>query len=146
MTPEPDGDRALERQRASTETAFRERWAPLDLSKPRILTGHVYAEARKFIGQQGRTWLDQGIIQAVRDGAEPGDALPPLRPEPYLARTADAKVTLIGRVRDGAWRSCSLWRTSPGPSLVTASSRILWPETRRPCGSWSRSRPAPCTA
>ncbi len=70
---------------------------PLDVSKPRILTEHVYAEARKFIDQQGRTWLDQPIIQAVRDGAQPGDALSPLHPDPYLGHITDAKVTLIGK-------------------------------------------------
>lgn len=97
MTAEPDGDPELEQQRASIGTAFRERWAPLDVSQPRILAAHVYAEARKFISQPGWTWLDEVIIRAVRDGAQPGDALPPLRPEPYLGHITDAKVILIGR-------------------------------------------------
>ena len=55
MTPEPDNDPELERQRTDIETAFRERWLPLDVSKPRILTEHVYAEARTFIDQGGGT-------------------------------------------------------------------------------------------
>jgi hypothetical protein len=97
MTSEPDSDPELDRQRAIIEAAFRDRWVPLDVTKPRILTGHVYAEARRFIAERGRTWVDGVIVQAVRDGAQPGDELPPLRPEPYLGRIADAKVTLIGR-------------------------------------------------
>jgi hypothetical protein len=64
MTPEPHNDPELERQRTDIETAFRERWLPLDVSKPRILTEHVYAEAHQFIDQGGGTWLDEAIIQA----------------------------------------------------------------------------------
>lgn len=97
MTSEPDSDSELDRQRAIIEAVFRDRWVPLDVTRPRILTGHVYAEARRFIGEQGRTWVDGVIVQAVRDGAQPGDELPPLRPEPYLGHITDAKVTLIGR-------------------------------------------------
>jgi len=97
MTSEPDNDPQLDRQRTSIETAFRDRWAPLDVTKPRILTEHVYTETRRYIGEHGRTWVDGVIIQAVRDGAQPGDELPPLRPEPYLGHITDAKVTLIGR-------------------------------------------------
>jgi hypothetical protein len=97
MTSGPDDYPELEQQRTGIETAFRERWVPLDVSKPRILTERVYAEARKFIDQQGRTWLEKPIIQAVRDGAQPGDALPPLRPEPHLGHIPEAKVTLIGK-------------------------------------------------
>lgn len=97
MTSEPDSDPELDRQRGIVEAAFRDRWAPLDVTEPRILTGHVHAEAWKFIAQQGRTWVDQVIIQAVRDGAQPGAELPPLRPAPHLGHITDAKVTLIGR-------------------------------------------------
>jgi hypothetical protein len=96
MTPEPDNDPELERQRTDIETAFRERWLPLDVSKPRILTEQVYAEARQFIDQGGGTWLDEAIIQAVRDGKQPGDTLPPLRPDPYRGYITDARVIIIG--------------------------------------------------
>ncbi len=72
MTPEPDSDPELERQRSDIENAFRERWLPLDVTKPRILAEHVYAEARRFIDQRGGTWLDEAIIQAVRTASSPG--------------------------------------------------------------------------
>jgi len=96
MTPEPDNDLELERQRTDIETAFREGWLPLDVSKPRILTEHVYAEAHQFIDQRGGTWLDEAIIQAVRDGKQPADTLPPLRPDPYRGYITDARVIIIG--------------------------------------------------
>jgi hypothetical protein len=75
MTPEPDNDPELERQRADIETAFRVRWLPLDVTKPRILTEHVHAEAHRFIDRGDGTWLDEAVIQAVRDGKQPGDTL-----------------------------------------------------------------------
>jgi hypothetical protein len=99
MTSEPDDPPELERQCTDIEAAFLERWVPLDVTKPRILTERVYAEARQHIDQQGRTWLEKPIIQAVVDGKQPGDTLPPLHPEPHLGHIPQATVTIIGKGR-----------------------------------------------
>ena len=96
MKSEPDNDPELEQQRTEIETAFRERWMLVDLSKPRILTERAYAEARKIISQRGWTWLDQAIIDGVRAGAQPGDALPPLHPDRFRGHITDAEAIIIG--------------------------------------------------
>ena len=71
-----DNDPELERQRAEVEAAFRERWVPLPGSEPQLLTERDYAKARRFIAQPGKTWVAPVAIEAVRNGAQPGDPLP----------------------------------------------------------------------
>lgn len=93
MTSRPDSDPGLERQRAEIAAAFRERWAPLPGSEPQLLTERDYAEARRFIAQPGETWLAPVVIQAVRDGAQPGDALPH---DPDLGPSPVPDVVIIG--------------------------------------------------
>lgn len=95
MTPGPDGDPELDRQRAEIEDAFRELWVP-PVGEPLILTERAYAEARKATARGRRAWLDQSIIEAVQHGARPGDPLPPRRPGTYLDRGTDADVIIIG--------------------------------------------------
>jgi hypothetical protein len=92
-----DSDPELERQRADIEGAFRHGWRPAGAGQPRVLTERAYAEARNLIGRGGWTGLDQATIQAVRDGAQPGDALPPLRPRPYIRGVTDTEVIITGR-------------------------------------------------
>lgn len=94
MTPRPEDDPELEHQRAGIDAAFREGWVPLDAGKPRALTERAYAEARKTLDQGGWTGLDQATIQAVRDGAQPGDPLPPLQPDPFIDNVSDAEVII----------------------------------------------------
>lgn len=96
MTSGPEGGAELDRQRAEIDAVFRARWAPLDRG-PRVLTAPGYAEARRIIGQPGRTWLDPVVTLAVRDGAQPGDELPPLQPDPHTGRLiTEADVRIIG--------------------------------------------------
>jgi hypothetical protein len=92
----PDGDPELERQRTEIEAAFGDGWRPIGADQPRVLTEHAYTEARNIIGQGGWTGLDQATIQAVRDGAQPGDPLPPLQPRPYIDNVTHAEVTIAG--------------------------------------------------
>jgi hypothetical protein len=92
----PGGDPELERQRAEIAAAFREGWRPIGTGRPRVLTEHAYAQARHVLGHGGWTGLDQATIQAVRDGGQPGDPLPPLEPDPYIDRVTDAEVTITG--------------------------------------------------
>jgi hypothetical protein len=94
VAPGQDGDAELERQRAEIEEAFRELWVPP--RKPQVLTERACAAAHKPLAQGRRTWLDQTTIEAVRDGAQPGDPLPPRRPGTYLDRGTDAEVIIIG--------------------------------------------------
>jgi hypothetical protein len=91
---EPEGD--LDFQRAAIERSFRNGWASPDDGKPRVVTEQVYAEARKILGHGGWTGLDQATIQAVRNGAQPGDPLPPLRPLPFINNVRDAEVLITG--------------------------------------------------
>ncbi len=92
-----DGDPDLERQRAAIEDTFRGRWVPPRAGEPQVLTERACAEARKILARGGRTWLDQGTIEAVRDGVQPGDPLPPRRPGTYLDLGTDTEVFIIGR-------------------------------------------------
>lgn len=87
---EPD----LAPQRAEIEAAFRERWVAPPGSEPQLLTGRDYAEALRFIAQPGKTWLAAVAIQAVRDGAQPGDPVPHDR---FLGPTPTPEVIIIGQ-------------------------------------------------
>jgi hypothetical protein len=91
-----DDNSDLEQQRANIESDFREGWKPVDAGQPRVLTDHAYTEARKIIERGGWTGLDSSTIQAVRDGARPGDPLLPLMPKPFISNVADAEVILTG--------------------------------------------------
>jgi hypothetical protein len=97
VAPGQDSDRELERQRAAIEDTFRERWVPHQPGEPQILTERACAEAHKTPARGRRAWLSQVIIEAVRDGAQPGDPLPPRRPGTYFDRGTDAEVIIIGR-------------------------------------------------
>jgi hypothetical protein len=96
VAPGQDSDPELERQRADIEATFRERWAPPQAGRAQVLTERACAEARKALAQGRRTWLDQATIQAVRDGAQPGDPLLPRRPGTYFDRGTDTEVIIIG--------------------------------------------------
>jgi hypothetical protein len=96
MTSGPEGDPELERQRTRIATAFREGWQPPGAGEPRVLTERAYAEARRIVDHGGWTGLDRATTQAVRDGAQPGDALPPLQPDPFIRNVTDAEVILSG--------------------------------------------------
>ena len=94
VTQDPDSD--LEFQRAAIDRAFRQGWASPEDGRPRVLTERAYAEARNVLDHGGWTGLDQATIQAVRDGAQPGDSLPPLQPRPFIAHVTDAQVFITG--------------------------------------------------
>jgi hypothetical protein len=92
----PDGGPELEHQRAGIEAAFRDGWRPSDAGGPRVLTERAYAQARKILDRGGWTGLDEATVQAVRGGAQPGSALPPLQPRPFIRGVTDAEVVLDG--------------------------------------------------
>ena len=94
MIRSPEDD--LEFQRAAIERAFRHGWASPEDGRPRVLTERAYAEARKLLGHGGWTGLDQATIQAVRNGALPGDPLPPSQPRPFIRDVTDAEVRITG--------------------------------------------------
>jgi hypothetical protein len=94
VTAERTGDWELEQQRAAAEAAFREGWIPQGAGEPRALTGRAYAEARKVLDHGGWTGLDHVTIQAVRDGALPGDPLPPHRAEPFIRDVTGSEVII----------------------------------------------------
>jgi hypothetical protein len=86
----------LERQRAEIDADFRAGWVPGDAGAPRVLTETAFAEGRKIVDEGGWTGLDRATIEAVRDGAQPGDLLPPLVRRPFIDRVAsDAEVIIV---------------------------------------------------
>jgi hypothetical protein len=114
VTPEPEGD--LEAQRDAIARAFREGWRSPDVGKPRVLSESAYTEARRLLGRGGWTGLDQETIQAVRKGAQPGDALPPLRPKNFIRNVTDADVSIAG--------------SGPGRRIVVLFSHDDFPSIR----------------
>ena len=92
----PSSEPELEHQLGRITAAFTEGWRPAGSTGPRVLTEHYYAEARKILDRGGWTGLDQTTIQAVRGGAQPGDALPPLPPRPFIDHVTNADVILHG--------------------------------------------------
>jgi hypothetical protein len=94
--PKGNSGSELEQQRAAIETDFREGWVPRGAGEPRVLAERDYAEARKIIDKGGWTGLDRTTIEAVRGGAQPGDPLPPLQPDPFIDHVRDAKVIIHG--------------------------------------------------
>jgi len=96
VAPRPDSDPDLEPQRAQIETAFREGWRPIGAGEPRVLTKRAHAAARRVLDHGGWTGLDRATIQAVRDGAQPGDPLPPLQPDPYIDNVVNTEVITTG--------------------------------------------------
>ena len=95
MSEEPEDD--LEFQRTAIARAFRDGWRSPESGKARVLTERAYVEAQKLLGRGGWTGLDQATIHAVRDGAQPGDSLPPLQPLPFITNVTDAEVLITGR-------------------------------------------------
>lgn len=94
MTQDPEGE--LEPQRAAVDRAFRHGWGVPQDQRPRVLTERTYAEARKVLDHGGWTGLDHVTMRAVRDGAEPGDSLPPRGPTPLIRHAMDTEVILQG--------------------------------------------------
>lgn len=92
----PSSEPELEHQRDRITTAFTEGWQPAGGTEPRVLTEQEYAQARKVLDHGGWTGLDEKTIQAVRNGAQPGAALPPLQPRPFIDHVMDVEVTLHG--------------------------------------------------
>jgi hypothetical protein len=90
-----DQEDDLESQRAAIDRSFRDGWLPHDQG-PRVLTERAYAEARKILDHGGWTGLDPATIHAVRDGAQPGDPLPPLGPTPLIRNVTDTEVIIHG--------------------------------------------------
>jgi hypothetical protein len=97
VAPGQDGDPDLGRQRAEIEDTLHERWVPLQVSVPQVLTERACTQARKTPARGRRAWLDQSIIRAVSGGAQPGDPLPPLQPSPYIRGVTDTEVIITGR-------------------------------------------------
>lgn len=94
MTHGTEGD--LEAQRAAIDGSFRHGWQVTPEHRSPVLTERAYAEARKVLDQGGWTGLDPDTIQAVRDGTEPGDSLPPAEPRPLIRHVTETEVIIHG--------------------------------------------------
>jgi hypothetical protein len=99
VAPEPSARAGLERQRADIEADFRGGWVPAGMGQPRILTTAEYSEARNLATETGNrlTYLEPAVIQAIREGARPGDALPPREHRPFITGVSAADVIITGR-------------------------------------------------
>jgi hypothetical protein len=86
----------LESQRDAVESDFRDRRPPSQAGRPRVLSERTYLEARRVIDHGAMTWLDRVTIEAVREGARPGDTLPPAGPRPFIRGVTDAEVIIHG--------------------------------------------------
>jgi hypothetical protein len=85
----------LERQRAEIEAEFRHGQVPADAGQPRVLSPAAYTEARAIADRDGLTYLDAATIEAVRQGARPGDPLPPTERQPRITGVGDDVEVLI---------------------------------------------------
>jgi hypothetical protein len=134
VTPGRDGDSKLEQQRARVDAAFREGWVPVGAGEPLVLSEPAYTEAHKVISRGGWTGLDREILEAVREGARPGDALSPLRPRPYIDHVTDAEVIVHGD--DPRRRVAVLFSHDhfPGSVSATGSGWSLPVSTASPSG------------
>lgn len=94
VTFDPGGDLELERQRAEIEAAFSHGWGHYDDGEPRILTEREYVAARRVLDIGA--WTGQATVQAVRDGARPGDVVPPPPPSPFINHVTNTSVILTG--------------------------------------------------
>jgi hypothetical protein len=76
-----------------------------------VITERDYAEARRVLDHGGWTGLDVQTIDAVRDGARPGDPLPPI---PYISHVSDTEVIITGRGRGRRVAVLFSYRDCPG--------------------------------
>jgi hypothetical protein len=111
VTSQPASDAELEQQRTDIETSFRRGWRAVDGG---VLTERQYAEARRVHDHGGWTGLDQATIDAVRHGAQPGDALPPPPPWPYIDHVSDAEVIITGTGQERCVAVLFSYRDFPG--------------------------------
>jgi hypothetical protein len=119
MTQQSATPAELERQRATIEAQFRDGWIPRPLpdGRQRTLTGAAHAQARKVLSSGGRTGLDQETMQAVREGARPGDPLPSPQRRSFIRGVSDdAEVIITG--------------TGPAGSVAILFSHEDFPGTR----------------
>jgi hypothetical protein len=95
MAEELYGD--IEFQRDAIARAFRQGWTSPEDGLPRVLTERAYTEVRRLLDHGGGwTGHDRATVQAVRNGARPGDSLPPLQPLPFIDNVTDAEVFITG--------------------------------------------------
>jgi len=100
MTSSSASEAELLLQREQVEADFRDGWVPRDVDEPRVLTDSAYTAARKIVEEGGWTGLDRSTIQAVRNGARPGDPLPQER-KPFIDRVTNVQVIIIGSGPEG---------------------------------------------
>jgi hypothetical protein len=101
----------LEHQLTEIQAAFLGGWRAPGAENPRMLTERVYGEARRVLGEGGWTGLDEATVEAVRDGARPGDPLPPV---PYINGVSDPDVLITGSDEDQRVTILFSYRDFPG--------------------------------
>jgi hypothetical protein len=112
--------------------------------RPRILTERAYAAARQVLDHGGWTGLDPATTQAVRDGPQPGDPLPPLQPHPYIDNVTGADVIITGT---GPQRRVAvLFFHQHFPASASATGSPAATRAWNASNSRKRSKPAPCIA
>jgi len=108
----------LERQRAEIEATLRGGWLPMPSGKAEILDNRLYYLAQKVIRNESSAPLDPSIIQAVRNGAQPGDALPPTGRKPFIENVPeDFQVIVIEQEREQSY-------------VAVLFSHVKWPGYR----------------
>jgi hypothetical protein len=89
-------EEALDRQLAEMTSCFAHGVLSHGGSGPRTLTVEQYEAALPISRHGGWTWLDHELIRAVREGAKPGDPLPPIEAEPFIRHALDTEVGIVG--------------------------------------------------
>lgn len=125
MSPDPPSQAELERQRADIEAAFSTGWVPEGVGQPRTLTVADCAEARRLMAGGGLSYLEPSIIQAVRDGAQPGDPLPPRERRPFIKGVSNDAEVIITTA--GAWRGVAVLFSHEGFPGVRFGHRFTPP-------------------
>jgi hypothetical protein len=92
---------ALEAQRREFDEAFRSDQVASGAGQPRILTSEQYDRVRSILELGGWHAPDEALFDAVRGGAQPGDAIPPYRPVPIFRGVHDIQVRVVGEGENG---------------------------------------------
>jgi hypothetical protein len=98
----------IEHQRDYVEAAFRHGWRS---AGRQVLSERDYSQARRVLDHGGWTGLDPATVDAVRNGAQPGDPLPPI---PYISHVSDTEVIINGTGQNRRVAVLFSYRDFPG--------------------------------
>lgn len=107
---------------------------PGDVPRPRVVSEEEYEHVRKF-STRGR-WgdmlnVDTVLWQAVKDGARPGDPIPPEPESPFVDGIFDVEVNVVERAGEEAVATFFSDHDFPGVRFA-----FLWSRPDRIANDW----------